>query len=110
MAVTQQTDNITDPVSQIVETLRQEIVAGTLPPDAPVRQEQLAARFGISRMPIREAIKQLQNLGFITVGPNKRACVAPMNRSDFLDIYDMRIALETLVLIVNAFNMYLDRA
>ena len=87
-----------DPVGQIVEILREEIVSGVLPPGAALAQEHLAARFGISRMPIREAIKQLQSLGFVTVEPTKRARVAAVSRSDFLEIYDMRIAAETLAI------------
>jgi len=87
-----------DSVQQIVDELRAEIVSGTLPPGAFLAQETLAARFNISRMPIREVIKQLQSLGFVTVQENKRAHVAAMSQADFLEIYDMRIAVETLAI------------
>lgn len=85
-------------VLTIVETLRQDIISGTLNPDEPLRQEQLAARFGVSRMPVREAIRQLETLGFVTVEPNKSARVAPVSLADFLEIYDMRIAAECLAM------------
>lgn len=91
-------ENGRDPVGHIVRTLREEIISGVLPPGGSLAQEHLADRFGISRMPIREAIKQLQALGFVTVEPNKRARVAPVSRQDFLEIYDMRIAAETLAI------------
>ncbi len=87
-----------DPVQRIVETLSGEIVSGVLLPGESLAQEHLAARFGISRMPIREAIKQLQSLGFVTVEPTRRAHVAPVSLADFLEIYDMRIAVETLAI------------
>ena len=85
-------------VATIVETLRQEIISGKLNPDEPLGQEQLATRFGVSRMPVREAIRQLETLGFVTVEPNKSARVAPVSLADFLEIYDMRIAAECLAM------------
>ncbi|MCY4547963.1 MAG: GntR family transcriptional regulator [Defluviicoccus sp.] len=59
------------PARRIVDTLRAEIVPGALAPDAPLGQERLALRFGVSRMPVREA------LGLVTVEANPRARVAP---------------------------------
>jgi DNA-binding GntR family transcriptional regulator len=85
-------------VDEIVETLRSEIISGTLEPNETLGQEHLAKRFNVSRMPIREAIQRLQFLGFVSVEQNKRARVAPVSLGDFLDIYDMRIAAETLAL------------
>ncbi len=98
VAVTKVKDILGDPVSQTVDILKAEIVSGALTPGEPLRQEHLAKRFGLSRMPIREAITRLQLTGFVTVEPNKRACVAPVSQADFLEIYDTRIALETLAL------------
>ena len=65
------------PARRIVDTLRAEIVSGALAPDAPLGQERLALRFGVSRMPVREAIWQLEALGLVTVEANRRARVAP---------------------------------
>ena len=48
----------TDQVTQIVERLREDILSGALGPEAPLKQESIAAMFGVSRMPVREALKQ----------------------------------------------------
>lgn len=85
-------------LTAIVATLRAEIISGVLAPDQPLGQDRLAERFNVSRIPVREALFQLQGLGFVTIEPNKRARVAPVSLADFLEIYDMRIAAETLAL------------
>jgi DNA-binding GntR family transcriptional regulator len=87
-----------DPVMQIVDKLREEILSGELGPDVPLKQESIAARFGVSRMPVREALKHLEMLGFVTVNHNRRTHVASTNLEDFLEIYDMRISAETLAI------------
>lgn len=88
----------TDQVAQVVEQLRSEILSGALAPDSPLRQESIAARLGVSRMPVREALKELEKLGFVTVNHNRRTQVAPKSLEDFLEIYDMRIAGEVLAI------------
>ena len=101
------------PARRIVDTLRAEIVSGALAPDAPLGQERLALRFGVSRMPVREAIWQLEALGFVTVEANRRARVAPAGRADFVEIFDMRLAAECLAIrraIPELSNARLDRA
>ncbi|WP_461426092.1 GntR family transcriptional regulator [Gymnodinialimonas sp.] len=85
-------------VADLVQDLRAQIVSGAIAPGETLVQEDLAERFGVSRMPVREAIKHLQMLGFVTVEANKRARVAEVSRADFLEIYDMREAAEALAL------------
>lgn len=85
-------------VAQIVTTLRDEIVVGRIKAGAPLGQESLAERFGVSRMPIREAIRHLEMMGFVTVEDNKRTRVAETSLNDFKDIYDMRMALEPVAI------------
>ncbi len=85
-------------VARLVEALRREIVSGVIAPGASLGQEDIAERFGVSRMPVREAIRHLQALGFVTVEANRRARVAPISLEDFLEIHDMRVAAETLAL------------
>ncbi len=84
--------------SEIVEILREEIISGRLPADSLLRQQVLAERFGISRMPIREALYRLEAEGFISFTPNKGAMVAPISAADLQEIYEMRVAAETLAL------------
>lgn len=100
-------------VAEIVTALRNEIVKGEIGPGTPLGQESLAARFGVSRMPIREAIQHLAKMGFVTVGSNKRTRVAETSLSDFTDIYDMRLVLEPLAMrsaMDNLTNAQIDQA
>lgn len=85
-------------VANLVEDIRAEIVTGTIAPGETLVQEELAHRFGVSRMPVREALKHLQMLGFVTVEDNKRARVAALSRDDFIEIYDMRESAEVLAI------------
>ncbi len=87
-----------DHVAEIVNQLRSEILTGVLKPDLPLKQESIAARFQVSRMPVREALRQLEMMGFVTVNQNRRTHVAPTSQADFLEIYDMRIAAEVLAI------------
>lgn len=85
-------------VASIVTELRADIVEGRVKPGAQLGQESLADRFGVSRMPIREAIRLLEAMGFVTVETNKRCKVADLSLADLRDIYDMRAALEPLAM------------
>jgi DNA-binding GntR family transcriptional regulator len=87
-----------EPVKDIVMQLRNDIVTGAIPPGASLGQEALAERFGVSRMPIREAIRYLETMGFVTIEGNKRTRVAELSLEDLIDIYDMRIALESIAI------------
>jgi DNA-binding GntR family transcriptional regulator len=80
----------------VLETLREEILDGTLAPGETVRQEDVAARLGVSRMPVREAIKRLEAEGLVDVLPSRRVRVAPLSRDEIEDVYDLRAALEPL--------------
>lgn len=85
-------------VADLVEHIRAEIVTGAIAPGDLLVQEDLASRFGVSRMPVRDAIKHLQMLGFVTVEDNKRARAAALSREDFVEIYDMRESAEVLAI------------
>lgn len=79
---------------KIVETIRSAIVNGQLPAGTRVAEPDLADRFGISRTPIREAFRQLESEGFITVIPRKGAVVASFSAKDVSDFYDLKALLE----------------
>jgi DNA-binding GntR family transcriptional regulator len=79
-----------------LETLRGAILSGRLAAGDTLRQEDLADRLGVSRMPVREAIKRLHAEGLVEVLPSRRVRVAPLDRAEIEDIYDMRAALEPL--------------
>jgi DNA-binding GntR family transcriptional regulator len=89
-----QIDNHLTLREKIVETIRSAIVNGQLPAGSRVAEPDLADRFGISRTPIREAFRQLETEGFITVIPRKGAVVASLSAKDVSDFYDLKAVLE----------------
>ena len=89
-----QIDNHLTLREKIVETIRNAIVNGQLPSGTRVAEPELADKFGISRTPIREAFRQLESEGFITVIPRKGAVVASLSAKDVSDFYDLKAVLE----------------
>lgn len=82
----------------IAAELRQEIARGVLKAGQPLPQEEIAARFGVSKIPAREALLQLRAEGLVTFYPNRGAVVSQLSAEEVEEIYAMRIALETLAL------------
>ena len=78
----------------IAESLRDEILRGDFPPGAPLRQEELAGRFQVSRIPVRDALLRLEAQGLVHVYPNRGAFVISLSADEVREIYDMRILLE----------------
>ena len=76
--------------------LRREILQGVIAPEATLRQEDIAERFGVSRTPIRQAFERLQSERLVEVLPSRRVRVSPLTREELIDVYDMRAALEPL--------------
>lgn len=85
-------------VTWILENLRNAILEGTLEAHTLVRQDQLAATYGVSRMPVREAIRLLEAEGLVIARPNRGSVVAPLDPDDAAEIFDVRAALEALAL------------
>jgi DNA-binding GntR family transcriptional regulator len=79
---------------EIAYRLRADILDGRIPLGAPLRHEQLAARFGVSRTPIREALRKLQALNLVEVEPNRGAIVRTPARAELLEVYELRADLE----------------
>lgn len=75
-------------------TLRAAILTGRVAGGTPLRQEELAAAFGVSRMPVREALRQLEAQALIDFLPHKGAVVTEISATDAADIYAIRLALE----------------
>ena len=86
-------------------TLRAGILKGALPPGMPLRQEDLATLFGLSRMPVREALRQLEAQALIDFVPHKGAVVTEISLSDALDTYVIRRALECAALTLSIPNL-----
>ena len=84
--------------SRVVETLREEILNGTLVPGERLRQEDIALRFGASRQPVRDALRQLEGDGLITMVANAGAWVSKLSERECYEAYQMRERLEPLLL------------
>lgn len=80
----------------VFEALREAIVNGTLAPGERLMEVQLAEELGVSRTPVREAIRRLELEGYVVMVPRKGAYVASMSAKDVADVFEIRAALEGL--------------
>ncbi len=87
-----------DAGARIAERLRAEILSGDLGPGARIRQEDLAERFGASRVPVREALRILVHEGLVTTVANSGSWVSTLTLAECEEIYQMREQLEPLLL------------
>jgi DNA-binding GntR family transcriptional regulator len=76
--------------------LRDAIFDGRLKPGEPVRQEAVAHELEVSRIPVREALRQLESEGLVTIRPNSGARVAVLDFDECVEIYKIRERLESL--------------
>ena len=81
---------------RVYEYLREEILSEGLPPGTELQEVALADQLGVSRGPIREAIGRLAAEGLVTVRPRRGAVVRSLSREEFLELYQVREALEMM--------------
>lgn len=79
---------------KIVEALRGAIIRQKIKPGERITELEVAERFGISRTPIREAFRQLESEGFLTIIPRKGAVVSSIEEKDLRDFYEIKGVLE----------------
>ncbi len=79
---------------KIVYSIRDAIIKGDLKPGERVAESSLSASLGISRTPIREAIRQLESEGFLTVEPRKGATVSSFSDRNIREFYEIKSILE----------------
>lgn len=85
------------PLREVVfEALREAIIQGRLKPGERLMEIQLAEELGVSRTPVREAIRKLELEGFVAMIPRKGAYVAGITVKDIVDVFEVRAALEAL--------------
>lgn len=84
--------------SIIEESLREAILDGRLPCGTALRQQELADLFGVSRMPVREALRQLEAQSLLNVVQHKGAVVAPLITNNAVETYALRSVLESFAL------------
>ncbi|MGI6679036.1 MAG: GntR family transcriptional regulator [Dehalobacterium sp.] len=81
---------------RVFEELEKRILNGTLKDGDHLIEMKVAADLGVSRTPVREAIRMLEQKGLVQITPNKYAVVTGINIEDLADIYDIRMRLEGL--------------
>ena len=79
---------------RLANWLRDEIVAGHLQPDERLVEQVLCKRAGVSRVPLREALRMLVADGLVTLSPHRGATVTPMSVTEMRELFGVRIALE----------------
>lgn len=84
--------------SQVAEELRRRILCGELTEGTQLLQEQLAADFGISNVPIREALHQLAAEGFVVQQFHRGAMVAGMSPDEIMQVFELRTHIEIWLL------------
>lgn len=100
----------------IASALRREIMNGDLRPGLALRQEDLAARFAVSRMPIRDALRLLEADGLVVIAANRGASVSSLSIAEVEEIFHLRTLLEcdclqaACVLMDDASLRQIDRA
>lgn len=80
--------------SAVVDRLREQILSNAYPAGTQLRQDALAASFGVSRIPVREALFQLEAEGLVQMVPHKGAVVTELSREEVDDVFDLRVLLE----------------
>lgn len=78
----------------IVANLRRAIILGELPPELHLEEPTLAEKFGVSRIPIREALSRLAHEGLVRIEPRRGAFVVGVTEADIHDIYEVRRLVE----------------
>ncbi len=78
----------------IASDLRERILSGDLAEGETIRQEALAEDYDVSRMPVREALKQLDSEGLVQLTNNRGATVTQHSLAEIAEIFDLRILLE----------------
>lgn len=81
---------------RVYDHLRREILEGRLEPGSELAEVALSEQLGVSRGPIREAIGRLASEGLVEVRPRRGAVVRPVSKEEFLELYEVREALEVM--------------
>lgn len=82
-------------VARIVESLKRDLINGTLGADTLIVESQIGARFGVSKTPAREALLRLSEMGFVSVIPGKGYTVTKLSWQQIRDLFEVRLLLES---------------
>src|SRR5580693_5950389 len=84
--------------SAVADKLRDRIIRGEIPEGSQLRQDAIATQYKVSRIPVREALRQLDAEGLITIVPNRGAVVPALSPDDIEELFSIRALLEPQVL------------
>lgn len=92
------TAEVGDPIYlKVREQLRNDILAGIFAPGARIKIADVATRYGVSQMPVRESLQMLQGEGLVTIAPNRGASVREVDERFIHNMYDIRGVIEALL-------------
>jgi DNA-binding GntR family transcriptional regulator len=80
--------------SMTVEALRERILRGDFPDGEPLRQDAIAGGLGVSRIPVREALRQLEAEGLVTFHPHRGAVVSSLSLQEIEELFELRAEIE----------------
>src|SRR5919202_169118 len=80
--------------SMTLDALRERILHGTYPEGEPLRQDALAEELGVSRIPVREALRQLEAEGLVTFNPHRGAVVSTLSLGEIDELFELRAEIE----------------
>lgn len=86
----------------IIDEIRQAILSGYYPAGSQLRQDALAETHGVSRIPVREALFQLEAEGLVRIVPQKGAVVSDLSVAEINDVFELRAMLEPRLLLSSA--------
>ncbi|MBR9904685.1 MAG: GntR family transcriptional regulator, partial [Gammaproteobacteria bacterium] len=78
----------------IVKHLREAIIAGQIEEGEPIRQDDIANKFNVSKIPVREALKRLEAEGLVLFQRNKGAVVTKISEPELAQMFEVRVLLE----------------
>ncbi len=79
---------------QVYNFVRRDILTGELPPLSPIRQDTIAAKLKVSKIPLREALARLEQDGLVESSPNKGFFVRPISAREAREVFLLRLKLE----------------
>jgi len=88
--------------SQLIVHFRDRILAGTYAPGSALRQDTLASEFGTSKIPVREALVQLQSEGLVDIFPNRGFQVRPLTTGELDEVFSLRMQIEPAAVALGA--------
>lgn len=84
--------------AQTLEAIRERILAGAYPEGEPLRQDTIAGELGVSRIPVREALRQLEAEGLVSFHPHRGAVVSSLSLAEIDEIFSLRAEIEAMLL------------